>query len=473
MATERNDTGPLPPGANPACFATTGCWGADAAAGCPAGSIKVLAKGKEPNTIRCLPCVYPGTYCTPEMVLERGSIAVESLTSQITPDMIEKCPSGYFCPTSSVKVVCPAGYYCRSGSTGPIQCTAPLSICGEGMKFPATLLPFIVALIILVGGAILYWIDQRRLLRLALVDKLELHYSRKLKGGLLRALFRARAKVEQQQKRAEALPVAVEAAKSAAATCGRSPINATTTAADPDFSIACHRDLPSFKPVQLSDQISVETRNLCLVVRKTSQPLLRNVSVSLKKGKLNYIVGPSGCGKTTLLKVILDRWDRASMDLHGAVLINGQEGHLSARSSGVAFVPHEDMLPDKLAAHDSLTCAAALRCHRGLDRDGRDKRVEELERLLELNGMKYVRVTPLGSQTGLSSGQRRRLALATELLGGPAILLGDEVTSNVDATTAFKVSSILKGLARDLGVTVICVIHQPRCVTSYVPLVAV
>lgn len=373
------------------------------------------------------------------------------------------CPDGSFCPNPAARVQCAAGFYCRAGSVAPARCLAPLALCRAGSTFPVLLAAWVVALAVLALMGVGYWLEQRRVIRLGLLERLQEHYAGRLKPRLLAALWRARA-----AKAAAAAaggggggggdacaPAAADggSAVRAVVASAAAPVKTASdgdAGADPgELAVDCSRDLRTFPAVPPAARVGVRVRDVSLVVRKTRQPILRSVSCAFVPGALNYIVGPSGGGKTSLLRVLLNLHDASAMDVTGTVSItHGDDGYagvgsgtqpqqaptsaappapLSRHAQAVAYVPHEDVLPERVTAHDALTTAAALRCDAGVSPPVRRQRVGELERLLQLGSTKHVRVTPLGSEAGLSSGQRRRLALATELLGAPSVILGDEV----------------------------------------------
>ena len=85
--------------------------------------------------------------------------------------------------------------------------------------------------------------------------------------------------------------------------------------------------------------------------------------------------------------------------------------------------------------------------------------VEEVMDLVELTSLRES-IVGLPSINGLSTEQRKRLTIATELVANPSIIFMDEPTSGLDARAAAIVMRIVRNTV-DTGRTVVCTIHQP------------
>ena len=104
------------------------------------------------------------------------------------------------------------------------------------------------------------------------------------------------------------------------------------------------------------------------------------------------------------------------------------------------------------------TSAAELRLPPPTTREERKRIVEDV--ILEL-GLKECADTRIGNNIhkGCSGGEKRRTSLAVQMLSNPSVLFCDEVTTGLDAATAFQLVSTLKALAIK-GRTIVCSIHQ-------------
>lgn len=204
----------------------------------------------------------------------------------------------------------------------------------------------------------------------------------------------------------------------------------------------------------------LELRDVTLFIEQGHdvKALLADISVRIPRGHFCAVIGPSGCGKSTLLRVISGV---AHGEEEGAVFWDGRDlSENDFSPSEIGFVPQFSIAHEELTVRECVSYAMQLRV------DGRAGEVleEAVDRILvEVNMMefadRYVGV--------LSGGQRRRLALAMELVSKPLMLLCDEVTSGLDPQSEDEIVNLLHSLSRADGRLVISVTHSLRHLGSY------
>lgn len=186
---------------------------------------------------------------------------------------------------------------------------------------------------------------------------------------------------------------------------------------------------------------------------ETSQPILKNVSLTINRGDYIGITGSSGAGKTTLLNILLGLLTPDS----GRIMVNGVDlgNRRSSWQQRIGYVPQDIAFLDSTIATN-----VAL----GADQEMIDeKRIEECISISQLD--EVVARLPKGihssiSEAGkaLSGGQRQRLGLARALYHRPEVLILDEATSSLDHGTE---SALLDSVDRVSGdMTVIVVAHR-------------
>ncbi|KAI4226498.1 MAG: hypothetical protein L6R40_008288 [Gallowayella cf. fulva] len=190
---------------------------------------------------------------------------------------------------------------------------------------------------------------------------------------------------------------------------------------------------------------------------KPHKTILNDVNADMPSGSLTAILGGSGSGKTTMLHALSHRIAGSRLRIDGSILYNGSGRISSVRS---AYVMQHDILLPTLTVRETLLYAAELRLPPPASPDQRRQVVEDV--ILEL-GLKECTNTRIGNNVhkGCSGGEKRRTSLGVQMLANPSVLFLDEVTTGLDAASAFQLVSTLKLLATK-GRTIIVTIHQPR-----------
>ena len=182
---------------------------------------------------------------------------------------------------------------------------------------------------------------------------------------------------------------------------------------------------------------------------------VRDVSLNVAHGEAVAIVGPSGCGKSTLLYLLggLERPTAGTLLLTGRRLEQMPEAGLARlRRHALGFVFQAFHLVDELTALENVELPALL-----AGASPRKARARASE-LLEQVGLED-RVEHLPS--ALSGGQRQRVAIARALANGPAVVLADEPTGNLDSAATTEVLRLFGQLHAD-GQTLVVVTHDER-----------
>ena len=200
--------------------------------------------------------------------------------------------------------------------------------------------------------------------------------------------------------------------------------------------------------------LSIEA--LTKTFRKDGQglPILKNVSLSVQPGEFVAITGPSGSGKSTLLQLLggLDRPTSGKVSLLGCSTSKLNDKQLAAlRNRDVGFVFQFHFLLTELTALENVM--TPLLIAGANKKEARNRALEMLEQV-ELNHRRDHRPAEL------SGGEQQRVAIARALIHRPALLLGDELTGNLDTVNGEAIYQLLRHYNRTLGQTIVVVTHN-------------
>ncbi|MEZ4791120.1 MAG: ABC transporter ATP-binding protein [Flavobacteriales bacterium] len=184
-------------------------------------------------------------------------------------------------------------------------------------------------------------------------------------------------------------------------------------------------------------------------------PVLKDVSLEVKRGEFVSVTGKSGCGKSTLLYIL----STMDTDYTGEVLIDGEatagadKGRLARiRNEKIGFVfQFHYLLPEFSVLRNVMLPGLKL---------GRKSAAE-----VEADAMDRLRQLDMADQAlkmanQLSGGQKQRVAIARALINDPLIIMGDEPTGNLDKKNSEIVFSIFDHIATEHKRSLLIVTHD-------------
>ena len=187
---------------------------------------------------------------------------------------------------------------------------------------------------------------------------------------------------------------------------------------------------------------------------------LNGIDLTIESGEFTALVGPSGSGKTTFLNIIsgLDSPTEGKVLLAGKVLSEMSGNELSDfRRDNIGFIFQAYNLIPVLTVEENVEYIMLLA---GVPKSERHNRVTAM---LEAVGLKDVEDR---LPTQLSGGQQQRVAIARAMVSGPAIILADEPTANLDSKTGADLLEMMRQLNLETGMTFIFSTHDQMVMES-------
>jgi putative ABC transport system ATP-binding protein len=202
----------------------------------------------------------------------------------------------------------------------------------------------------------------------------------------------------------------------------------------------------------------IEIRNITKTYHmgEIAVPVLKGVSLAIRRGEFVALMGASGSGKTTLMNILgcLDR------PTSGEYWLDGEEvSRFSAdrraliRNHKVGFVFQNFSLLARTSALDNVAMPLSYTADHLSDRQAHERAREMLSRVGMADRLNH-------EPSQLSGGQQQRVAIARALVNHPPILFADEPTGNLDSRTSDEVLNVFRQLNQDDGLTIILVTHE-------------
>ena len=220
----------------------------------------------------------------------------------------------------------------------------------------------------------------------------------------------------------------------------------------------------SSKPISEHSAVDAEPSDLAVSCRGITKDFgagdarvqaLRGVDLEVHPGEMTLLVGPSGCGKTTLISIIAGLLDPTAGEIsvlgEDLTHMNGRKVEFRRRNIGFVFQQY-NLLPALTAAENTAVPLLIA------GRPRHDAVGKAYELLAELG---------MGDRAGalpaeLSGGQQQRVAIARALIHQPRLLVCDEPTAALDASSGRAVMELVRNIALQSNRAVIVVTHDSR-----------
>lgn len=183
-------------------------------------------------------------------------------------------------------------------------------------------------------------------------------------------------------------------------------------------------------------------------------PVLKDISLHVKKEEFVAVMGPSGSGKTTLLNCIscFIPHDSGSIRLGGKEISGLGEAQLSEiRNEKLGFVFQDFMLLDGLTVKENICLPQIIAKKPIAQMEAKSQKFCQLfgiEKIMD----KYP--------AEISGGEKQRTAVARSLMNNPYVILADEPTGNLDSRTSQDVLSLLKTTGEKFHQTMVIITHN-------------
>jgi putative ABC transport system ATP-binding protein len=186
---------------------------------------------------------------------------------------------------------------------------------------------------------------------------------------------------------------------------------------------------------------------------KQELPVLKGLSLDIRRNEYVALMGPSGSGKSTLMNIIgcLDTPTSGSYVLNGNDVSTMADDDLATiRNKEIGFVFQQFNLLPRLTAAENVALPLV---YAGMKKKERLEKAMQMLELVKLTDRSHHRPNEL------SGGQCQRVAIARALVNNPSIILADEPTGNLDTRTSEEIMEIFEEIYHN-GNTIVIVTHE-------------
>jgi ABC-type lipoprotein export system ATPase subunit len=187
-------------------------------------------------------------------------------------------------------------------------------------------------------------------------------------------------------------------------------------------------------------------------------PVLKGITLSIRKGEFVALMGASGSGKSTLMNILgcLDHATSGEYWLEGREISRlSADERASLRNHKLGFVFQNFNLLPRTTSLENVVMPLSYTREVLSDRDAQHRAVELLNRIGLGDRLHY-------EPSKLSGGQQQRVAIARALINNPSVVFADEPTGNLDSATSEEILKMLQKLNSEEGITIIVVTHDPN-----------
>ncbi len=188
----------------------------------------------------------------------------------------------------------------------------------------------------------------------------------------------------------------------------------------------------------------------------TTTEVLSGVDLDIRRGQCVYFVGPSGSGKSTLLSILgcILTPDSGTLQIANQDAMQlSQKARIGLRRDVIGFVFQRFQLIRGLTVIENVMVPLQLQ------QQPARKTLQRARQVIDSVGLSDL---AHARPDTLSAGQCQRVALARALAGDPDVILADEPTASLDATSGDEIMKLLHGLITQYQKTAVVVTHDPR-----------